>query len=48
MSAIGIIVLHFTPGRIRAQRNTVAAEIRSALAAGRDRPLPALRVLPAS
>jgi hypothetical protein len=48
MSAAGIIVLHFPPRRIHAQRSEVAAEIRSALAAGRDRPLPAVRAVPAS
>ena len=48
MSAVGIIVLHFPPRQIRAQRSSVAATIRSALAAGRGRPLPALRVVPAS
>ena len=38
MSAAGLIVLHFPPRRIRAQRSEVAAQIRSALAAGRGRP----------
>jgi hypothetical protein len=46
MSAAGIIVLHFPPRRIHAQRSEVAAEIRGALAAGRDRPRPAVRALP--
>jgi hypothetical protein len=48
MSAAGIIVLHFPPSRIRSQRSEVAAAIRSALAAGRGRPLPQIRALPAA
>jgi hypothetical protein len=43
MSARGIIVLHFPPSRIRTAGREVAAEIRSALAAGRGRALPAVR-----
>jgi hypothetical protein len=37
MSAYGIIVLHFPPKRLRTEPQVVAAEIRSALAAGRSR-----------
>ena len=37
MSAYGIIVLHFPPQRLRTEPQVVAAEIRSALAAGRSR-----------
>ena len=47
MSAVGIIVLHFTPQQINTQRSKVAELIRSALAAGWDRPLPQVRTLPA-
>jgi very-short-patch-repair endonuclease len=46
MSACGIIVLHFPPSRIRAERRAVAAEIRSALAAARGRRLPQVQVVP--
>jgi len=48
MSAHGIIVLHFAPTRIRANRRDVADIIRKALAAGRGRSLPDIRALPAS
>ena len=47
MAAAGIIVLHFPPSRIYAERKEVIAEIRSALGAGRGRPLPQVRTLPA-
>jgi hypothetical protein len=47
MSAVGIIVLHFTPGQVRSQPNEVVTAIRSAIAAGRGRPLPAVRALAA-
>ena len=47
MAAAGIIVLHFPPSRIHAERKEVIAEIRSALAAGRGRPLPQVRARPA-
>jgi very-short-patch-repair endonuclease len=46
MSACGIIVLHFPPSRIRADRRAVAAEIRSALAAAQGRRRPQIRALP--
>ncbi|MGO9220022.1 MAG: hypothetical protein ACLP5E_19995 [Streptosporangiaceae bacterium] len=38
MNALGINVMHFTPQRIRTEAAEVAAEIRSALEAGWDRP----------
>jgi hypothetical protein len=44
--ARGVLVLHFTPGRIRAEPRAVAAEIRSTLIAGRRRPPLPLRSLP--
>jgi very-short-patch-repair endonuclease len=44
--ARGVLVLHFTPARIRAEPQAVAAEIRSALIAGRDRPRLPIRCLP--
>jgi hypothetical protein len=47
MSALGIIVLHYPPSRIRAKRREVAGQIRSALDAAGDRRLPHLRALPA-
>jgi hypothetical protein len=47
MAAAGIIVLHFPPSRIYTERKEVIAEIRGALAAGRGRPLPQVRTLPA-
>lgn len=48
MSALGIIVLHFTPGQIRSKRPDVVAAIRDAIAAGQGRPLPRIRAVPAS
>jgi hypothetical protein len=48
MSAHGIIVLHFAPARIRANRREVADVIRRALVAGRGRSLPGIQALPAS
>jgi len=48
MSAAGLIVLHFTPRQIRAEPRDVAAAIRSALAAGRNRPQPRIRTIPAA
>jgi len=47
MSAYGIIVLHFPPKRLRTEPQVVAAEIRSALAAGRSRGPLDIRALPA-
>ena len=48
MGRHGIIVLHFTPRRIRNEPTEVAAEIGSALQAGRARPALAVRALPAT
>jgi hypothetical protein len=47
MSACGIIVLHFPPKRLRTEPQVVAAEIRSALAAGRSRGPLGIRAVPA-
>jgi hypothetical protein len=47
MGSHGIIVLHFTPGQIRAHRHEVAAKIRAALAARADCPAIPVRALPA-
>ena len=47
MNALGINVMHITPGRIRTEAAVVAGEIRSALEAGRARPRLAVRTLPA-
>src|SRR5580704_4864777 len=47
MSAYGIIVLQFPPKRLRTEPQVVAAEIRSALAAGRSRGPLDIRALPA-
>ena len=46
--ARGVLVLHFTPARIRAEPRAVAAEIRSALIAGQSRPRLPIRSLPAA
>jgi hypothetical protein len=48
MGALGIIVQHFTPRRIRTEPAQVATEIRSALRAGQQRPALAVRTLPAT
>jgi hypothetical protein len=47
MGSHGIIVLHFTPAQIRTRQHEVAAEIRAALVARRDRPVVPIRALPA-
>ena len=47
MGALGINVMPFTPQRIRTDGAMVAAEIRSAVEAGRAGPGPAVRTLPA-
>jgi hypothetical protein len=47
MSKHGIIVLHFTPRKIRAQPQSVIATITDALSAARDRPALPLRTVPA-
>ena len=46
MSAQGIIVVHYTPRRIRTEGARVLAELRSAIEAGRRRPELAVRVIP--
>jgi hypothetical protein len=45
MTAEGILVLHFPPGRLRSARRDVTAEMRSALARSRG-PLPHIRTVP--
>jgi hypothetical protein len=47
MTAEGILVLHFPPGRLRAARRDVTAEMRSALARSRG-PLPHIRTVPST
>jgi len=47
MSAYGIVVLHFSPNRIRTDPAGVVADIKAALMAGRARPPLAIRALPA-
>ena len=46
MSAQGILVLHFTPRRIRSEGDRVIAELRSAIESGRRRPPLEIRVVP--
>ena len=46
MSAQGIIVLHFTPSRIRSDASRVIAELRSAIETGSRRPALAIRTVP--
>jgi hypothetical protein len=48
VSAFGIVVLHFPPRRLRTEPRAVAAEIKSALAAGRDRSGHGVRALPSN
>ena len=48
MSALGIVVLHFPPRRLRTESRAAAAEIRSALAAGRDRSGHGIKALPSN
>ena len=47
MSAQGIIVVHYTPRRIRTDGSRVLAELRSTIEAGKRRPALAIRVFPA-
>ena len=47
MGAVGINVMHVTPRRIRTEAALVAAQIRSAIEAGRAGPRLAVRTLPA-
>ena len=46
MSAHGIIVLHFTPRRIRAESAAVVSDLRQALDVGRSRPPLQIRTVP--
>jgi hypothetical protein len=46
--ARGVLLLHFTPGQIRAQPDEVTAQIRAALTAGRERPPLPIRARPAA
>ncbi len=46
MSAHGIIVLHFTPSRIRTDGRRVIGELRSAIEVGRQRPALPIRAFP--
>ena len=48
MSAFGIVVRHLPPRRLRTEPRKVAAEIRSALEAGRDRSGHGIRALAAN
>jgi hypothetical protein len=48
MSARGIIVMHFTPGQLRAKPAEVIAQLRSALDKGRQRPPLPIRAVPAA
>lgn len=48
MSAHGILVLHFTPGQLRASPADVIAQIRSALEQGKQRPPLPIRTVPSA
>ena len=48
MGRYGIVVLHFTPGQIRAKPEQVVTDIRAALLAGRQRPALGVRARPAA
>ncbi len=48
MSAQGIIVIHFTPSQLRSDSARIVAELRSAIAAGRNRPPLNIRAIPVS
>ncbi len=48
MGMCGIVVLPFTPHQVRTKADQVAAQIRSSLQAGRQRPTLAVRALPAA
>lgn len=47
MTALGILVLHFTPRQIRTEPHQVLADIRAALEARRGQPAPPVRTEPA-
>jgi very-short-patch-repair endonuclease len=46
--ARGVLLLHFTPGQIRAQPDEIIAQIRAALTSGRERPPLLIRARPAA
>ena len=46
--ARGVLLLHFTPQRIRTDPDAIVLEILSALAAGRRRPPLPIKALPAA
>jgi len=48
MSRHAILVLHFTPDRIRSDPGTVIADIAASLRAGRDRPPLPIQARPAA
>ena len=48
MTALGLLVLHFTPRQIRYEPDQVLSTIRVALESRRGQPVPRIRVLPAS
>jgi hypothetical protein len=48
MGRYGIVVQHFTPGRIRAKPGEVVADISAALRAGREQPALAVQARPAA
>jgi len=48
MSALGILVLHYAPSRIRADGGAVVAEIRTTLGSGMRRPRLQIRAVPAT
>ena len=47
MTKKGILVVHVTPHQLRTEAERIVADIRDALEAGRARPAPAIRMLPA-
>jgi hypothetical protein len=48
MTALGILVLHFSPRQIRNEPDEVLATIRGALASRRDMPVPSIRAVVAA
>jgi very-short-patch-repair endonuclease len=48
MTIRGILVVHVTPHQLKAESGRIVADIRSALATGRERPPLAVRTLPAT
>jgi hypothetical protein len=47
MSAVGMIVMHYPPSKLRTEPRLVASQIKAAIEAGRGRQVPAFRILPA-